>query len=329
VNWSNERTLVTGGTGFIGSHLVQALLARGANVRVLAHYNSAGSLGNLEHLSPQEREDVEVVWGDLRDPDSVQRAVAGRTRVFHLGALVAIPYSYQDPRSVIEVNALGTLNVLVACRAAGVARIVHTSTSEVYGTPDAVPILESHTLKGQSPYAASKIAADKVAESFFCAYGLPVVTVRPFNAYGPRQSLRAVIPTILAQALWAPEIRLGSLWPRRDYTYVTDTAEAFVKAAEVPGIEGQVFNAGAGVDYAIGELVQRAKALTGRDVAVLEDGTRVRPAASEVHRLLADAGRARDQLGWSPVVTMEEGLQKTLDFIRAHVPRESATGYAI
>lgn len=329
VDWTKEKALVTGGTGFIGSHLVQALLARGAGVRVLAHYNSMGHLGNLADLPAAERAAVEVQWGDLRDSDSVRQAVKGCSRVLHLGALIAIPYSYQDPRNVVDVNVTGTLNVLAACRDLGVARVVHTSTSEVYGTPDTVPIQESHPLRGQSPYSASKIGADKVAESFFCSFGLPVVTVRPFNAYGPRQSMRAVIPTILAQALWAPEIRLGSLWPRRDYTFAADTAEAFVRAAEAEGVDGEVFNAGSGTDVSIGELVDMARALTGRDVPVVEDARRVRPAASEVHRLLADSTRARDRLGWVPQVGLAEGLQRTLEHIRTHISAEQASHYAV
>lgn len=317
-DWSGRPVLVTGGTGFIGSHLVQALLQEQAHVRVLAHYNAAAHLGSLTALSPQERAAVEVVWGDLRDPDSVRRAVQGCRRVLHLGALISIPYSYQDPRSVVDVNVTGTFNLLSACRDLGVERVVHTSTSEVYGTPDTVPITETHPLKGQSPYAASKIGADKLAESFFCSFGLPVVTVRPFNAYGPRQSLRALIPTVLAQALWAPEIRLGSLWPRRDYTFVTDTAQAFLRAGSLPAIEGRVYNVGSGSEISVQELVLKAKQLVGRDLPVVEEAARVRPAASEVHRLLSDSSRAAAELGWSPQVDLDQGLAQTLAFLRSH-----------
>lgn len=313
--WQSKKVLVTGGTGFIGSHVVQALLAEGARVRVLAHYNGGGHLGNLGELPSPERAEVEVVWGDLRDADSVRRAVKGMERVLHLGALISIPYSYQDPRSYVDVNVTGTLNVLVACRDAGVERLVHTSTSEVYGTPDTVPIAETHPLRGQSPYSASKIGADKLVESFYCSYNLPVVTLRPFNAYGPRQSTRALIPTILTQALWAPEIRLGSLWPRRDYTYVTDTARAFLKAGSAPGIEGMVLNAGCGADISVGELAAMAMQLTGRRVPVVEVAERVRPRASEVARLLCDRTLAGQRLGWEPEVPLEEGLRRTLAFI--------------
>ncbi len=313
--WQHRRVLVTGGTGFIGSHVVQALLAEGARVRVLAHYNGSGHLGNLTELPPGERAEVEVVWGDLRDADSVRRAVKGMERVLHLGALISIPYSYLDPRSYVDVNVTGTLNVLMACRDLGVERLVHTSTSEVYGTPDTVPISEAHPLRGQSPYSASKIGADKLVESFFCAYNLPVVTLRPFNAYGPRQSTRALIPTILTQALWAPEIRLGSLWPRRDYTYVTDTAQAFLKAGSAPGVEGMVLNAGYGADISVGELAEMAMRLTGRQVPVVEERERVRPKASEVARLLCDRCLAEQRLGWRPRVPLEEGLRRTLAFI--------------
>lgn len=324
-DWSGHRVLVTGGTGFIGSHVVQALLREQAEVRVLAHYNATGQLGNLAYLPRGELSAVEVLWGDLRDPESVRRAVKGSTRVLHLGALISIPYSYQDPRSVVDVNVMGTFNVLTACRDLGVERIIHTSTSEVYGTPDTVPIAETHPLKGQSPYSASKIGADKIAESFCCSYSLPVVTVRPFNAYGPRQSLRALIPTILAQALWAGEIRLGSLWPRRDYTFVTDTAEAFLKAGSVPGIEGLVFNAGYGSDISVADLVAKAKALTGRDVPVVEESARVRPPASEVKRLLSDSAQARLQLGWAPRVDLDEGLRMTLESIQTYYSLDMVT----
>lgn len=316
--WPGERVLVTGGTGFIGSHLVQALLREQARVRVLAHYNGGGHLANLAYLPKEERAAVEILWGDLRDSDSVRRAVKGCNRVFHLGALISIPYSYQDPRSYVDVNVIGTLNLLTACRDLGVARIVHTSTSEVYGTPDSVPIGEGHPLKGQSPYSASKIGADKIAESFACSFDLPVVTLRPFNAYGARQSLRALIPTILAQALWAPAIRLGSLWPRRDYTYVTDTAEAFLRAGEAAGAEGKVFNAGYGADISVGELVEKAKRLVGRDLPVIEESNRVRPRASEVDRLLSDSTRAQLELGWAPKIDLDTGLKRTLSFIANH-----------
>lgn len=326
-DWQNKRVLVTGGTGFIGSHVVQALLAEGARVRVLAHYNGSAHTGSLSELPPQEREAVELVWGDLRDGDSVRRAVKGIERVLHLGALISIPYSYLDPRSYVDVNVNGTLNVLLACRDAGVERLVHTSTSEVYGTPDTVPITEAHPLRGQSPYSASKIGADKLVESFFCAYSLPVVTVRPFNAYGPRQSTRALIPTVLAQALWAPAIQLGSLWPRRDYTFVTDTAQAFLKAGSAPGVEGMVLNAGYGADISVQQLVGMAMRLTGRTVPVVEETNRVRPPASEVARLLCDRSLAEHRLGWRPHVSLEEGLRRTLAFIeRRFTPETLGTG---
>ncbi|MFS8640811.1 MAG: SDR family NAD(P)-dependent oxidoreductase [Symbiobacteriaceae bacterium] len=313
--WQSKKVLVTGGTGFLGSHVVQALLAEGARVRVLAHYSGGGHLGNLAELEPAERAEVEVVWGDLRDADSVRRAVKGMERVLHLGALISIPYSYLDPRSYVDVHVCGTLNVLLACRDLGVERLVHTSTSEVYGTPDTVPIAETHPLRGQSPYAASKIGADKLVESFHRSYNLPVVTLRPFNAYGPRQSTRALIPTILTQALWAPEIRLGSLWPRRDYTYVTDTAQAFLKAGSAPGVEGMVLNAGYGADVSVQELAEMAMRLTGRRVPVVEAQERVRPPASEVAHLLCDRTLAEQRLSWRPEVPLEEGLRRTLDFI--------------
>ena len=239
--------------------------------------------------------------------------------IFHLGALIAIPYSYLHPAEVVESNVMGTLNVLLAARELGTAKVIHTSTSEVYGTALRVPIDEGHPLQGQSPYSASKIGADKLAESFYCAYGLPVVTVRPFNTYGPRQSARAVIPTIISQALARSELRLGSLDTRRDFTYVSDTVAGFLCAAETPGVEGETFNLGTGSEVSVGELVTLVGKILGRELSVTRDGERLRPEKSEVLRLLSDNRKAKARLGWQPQVELEQGLSMTVDWIRRNL----------
>src|SRR5271166_2251174 len=232
MDWSAKRVLVTGAGGFIGSYLLEALVQRGANVRALVRYNSRGNLGNLIYAAPSALRAIEIVFGDLRDPEAVRRATVGVDTIFHLGALIAIPYSYHNPRSVLETNVVGTLNVLEAARAESVRRVIHISSSEVYGTARYTPMDEAHPTHAQSPYAASKIGADAMVEAFHRSYELPVVTVRPFNTYGPRQSARAVIPTIVTQALKGDLIKLGSLSPRRDFTFVDDTVRGFLQAAE-------------------------------------------------------------------------------------------------
>ncbi|MBN2503171.1 MAG: SDR family NAD(P)-dependent oxidoreductase [Anaerolineales bacterium] len=310
--------LVTGAGGFIASHLVETLVKEGARVRAFVRYNSRGDPGLLNLLDEDVKAQVEVVAGDLRDPDAVQSAVRGMSTVFHLGALIAIPYSYLHPVEVVETNVIGTLNVLMAARAHGVERLVHTSTSEVYGTARRVPMDETHPLQGQSPYSASKIGADKLAESFYCTYSLPVVTVRPFNTYGPRQSARAVIPTIISQALSRDEIRLGSLDTKRDFTYVSDTVNGFLCAAKTPGVEGEVFNLGTGSEVSVGELAERVLRILGKDLPIVQEDQRKRPEKSEVMRLLSDNTRAREHLGWQPLVGLDEGLGQVIDWIRAH-----------
>jgi dTDP-glucose 4,6-dehydratase len=235
--------------------------------------------------------------------------------VFHLGALIAIPYSYLHPAEVVETNVLGTLNVLLAARDHGLARVIHTSTSEVYGTALRVPIAEGHPLQGQSPYSASKIGADKIAESFYCAYDLPVVTVRPFNTFGPRQSARAVIPTIISQALTQDALHLGSLDTRRDFTYVGDTVSGFIKAAEAEGGLGEVYNLGTGMDVTIQEIVSQVCKITGKELPIVQEASRMRPEKSEVMRLLSDYSKAQAALGWSPEVDLEEGLRRTVEWI--------------
>ncbi len=319
--WRGKQALVTGAGGFIGSHLVEALLHKGAKVRAFIRYTSRGDLGLLKLLSEGDLAQVEVVTGDLRDEHAVRDAVKGCDAVFHLGALISIPYSYLHPAEVASVNFMGTLNVLMACREHGVGRLVHTSTSEVYGTARQTPIGESHVLQGQSPYSASKIGADKLVESFIAAYSLPAVTVRPFNTFGPRQSARAVIPTIITQALAKDEIRLGSLTTTRDFTFVTDTVNGFLCAAEAPGVEGGVFNLGTGEEISIGDLAERILRQIGRTVRITEDRQRLRPEASEVLRLVSDNSLAVQRLGWKPSVTLDEGLRRTIEWIRANLHR--------
>lgn len=316
----NTSVLVTGAGGFIASHLVQALLSRGARVRAFVRYNSRNDLGLLAQLPAEELAWVEIIAGDLRDLPAVQAALTGCELVFHLGALIAIPYSYLHPLEVIESNVLGTTNVLLAARQQGTRRVIHTSTSEVYGTALRVPIDEEHPLQGQSPYSASKIAADKIAESFYCAYDLPVVTVRPFNTFGPRQSARAVIPTIIAQALTSDTLQLGSLDTRRDFTYVDDTVNGFLCAAEAPdSVLGQVYNLGTGQDVTIGEIVEQVARLLDKPLSVTQDAQRLRPGKSEVMRLLSDNRKARSQLGWAPAVSLEEGLRRTIEWMSDHL----------
>lgn len=317
-DWNNKQVLVTGAGGFIASHLVETLVREGARVRAFVRYNSRGDPGLLNLLDEDVRAQVEVVAGDLRDPDAVQSAVRGMNTMFHLGALIAIPYSYLHPVEVVETNVIGTLNVLMAARAHGVERLVHTSTSEVYGTARRVPMDETHPLQGQSPYSASKIGADKLAESFYCTYSLPVVTVRPFNTYGPRQSARAVIPTIISQALSRDEIRLGSLDTKRDFTFVSDTVNGFLCAAKTPRVEGEVFNLGTGSEVSVGELAERVLCILGKDIPIVQEDQRKRPEKSEVMRLLSDNSRARDILGWQPQVGLDEGLGQVIDWIRGH-----------
>jgi NAD dependent epimerase/dehydratase len=317
--WQDRPVLVTGAGGFIASHLVEALVQAGARVRAFVRYNSRGDPGLLALLPSETQAMIEIVAGDLRDLPALQGAVQGVTHVLHLGALIAIPYSYVHPAEVVATNVTGTLNVLLAGRDARVERIVHTSTSEVYGTALQVPIDENHPLQGQSPYSASKIGADMLAESFFRSFDLPVVTLRPFNTYGPRQSARAVIPTIITQALTQEVVRLGNLDARRDLTYVSDTVDGFLRVAETPGVEGQTFNLGTGTEVRIGDLAQEILEITGQPVQIQVDESRLRPEKSEVQRLLSDNSRARQRLGWEPQVTLREGLSRTIDWIESHL----------
>ena len=316
--WKDKLVLVTGAGGFIGSQLAEGLLAEGARVRAFVRYNSRADSGLLRLVPRDLSGSLEVMAGDLRDWQMIRQAVRGCEVVFHLGALISIPYSYHHPYEVAETNFMGTLNVLMACRYLGVKRLVQTSTSEVYGTARRVPIDEAHPLQGQSPYSASKIGADKLAESFFCSYDLPVVTVRPFNTFGPRQTARAVIPTIISQALRNGTIHLGNLSTKRDFTYVSDTVRGFLLAAEAQHVEGQVFNLGTGQEIAIGEIAQKIIRMVDKPVKIVVDPERLRPEPSEVMRLLSDNSRARECLGWQPEVSLDEGLEQTIDWIREH-----------
>ena len=317
MDWSRKKVLVTGAGGFIGSHLTERLVDLGADTRALVHYDSRGSWGWLDDSHVKDQ--VDVVAGDIRDSDSIRDAFSDLDVVFHLAALIAIPYSYFTPLAYARTNMEGTLNVLQAARDADVGLTVHTSTSEVYGSAQYVPIDEAHPLQGQSPYSASKIGADKMAEAFHRSFGLPVTTVRPFNAFGPRQSSRAVIPTIVTQALTGSEMRLGNLNPTRDLSYVLDTVEGFVNAAEHPEAAGHTINIGSGHETSIGDLAATILRLVGRELPIVLDDGRVRPQESEVDRLLAGTALARELLGWTPRHTFEDGLAETIEWIEDHL----------
>jgi NAD dependent epimerase/dehydratase len=314
--FSRSKVLITGGSGFIGSHLCELCLAEGAEVRAFVHYNSRSDWGMLEDLNKKDLKEIEVVAGDLRDTDAVRRAVRGCNRVFHLGALIGIPYSYVNPVDVIQTNVLGTLHVLQASLESSVDRLVQTSTSEVYGTAKYVPMDEMHPLNPQSPYAASKVASDKLAESYHRTYALPVVIVRPFNTYGPRQSPRAVIPAIVIQALSSRVVRLGNLEARRDLTYVHDTARGFIAASTAPKVEGETIHLGSQCEYSVGELVGFLGTILKKKLTVEPDVVRRRPETSEVERLFASNQRAKERLQWHPRISLADGLEKTVRWFR-------------
>jgi NAD dependent epimerase/dehydratase len=317
--WENKTVMVTGAGGFIGSHLIEKLYEQGARVRAFVRYNSRNDIGLLRMLSADCQSNLEIISGDLRDLTAVQQAMRGSSHVFHLGALIAIPYSYLHPAEVVETNVIGTLNILLAARELGIERLVHTSTSEVYGTAIHVPINEDHPLQGQSPYSASKIGPDKLVESFHLSYGLPVVTLRPFNTFGPRQSARAVIPSLIAQALTQTKIRVGNLEATRDFTYVTDTVTGFLMIAQAQGVEGQTINLGTGRDIRIADLLEQVMKLVDRRVEVVIERERLRPEKSEVQRLISDNSFALEKMGWTPQVPFEAGLKTTFEWIRDHL----------
>lgn len=311
--WEGKSVLLTGAGGFIGSHLTEHLVELGAHLRAFVRYNSRNDWGLLELLPREKLGEVEIIAGDLRDIDAVRHAAEKAEIIFHLGSLIAIPYSYIHPRETIETNVMGALNVMSVAREIGAERVIHTSTSEVYGTACYVPIDESHPLQGQSPYSASKIGADMVVESFWRSFDLPVAILRPFNTFGPRQSARAVIPTIIAQALGpSPQIVLGSLHPTRDYTYVGDIVDGFVKVAESPDSIGETINLGSNFEISIGDIAQKVMSIVGVGKQVVLDARRIRPDKSEVERLWCDNTKAKQLLAWEPKISFEEGLSLTI-----------------
>lgn len=328
--FTNKKVLVTGAAGFIGSHLVQRLLIKSAKVRAMTHYRSDPSLHNLEFLTPEEMRFVEVIKGDVGDPYFVRRAVEGCDVVFHLAALIAIPYSYIAPASYVATNIYGTLNILEACKSEGTPRLVHTSTSECYGSARYTPIDENHPLQGQSPYSASKISADKIVESYYKSFDLPVVTIRPFNTFGPRQSARAVISTIISQLMAGVNVlKLGDISPVRDFTFVTDTSEGLICGALTEGIEGETINLGSGKGITIGALAQKIMKLSEVSVPIETEEQRLRPEKSEVVKLISDNRKAAKKLRWKPEVNLDEGLIKTLEFVRHHPELFQADKYGV
>jgi NAD dependent epimerase/dehydratase len=333
MDWSRRKVLITGADGFIGSHLAEAMVALGADVTALALYNSFDSHGWLDDLPAPARDALELVRGDIRDPHQMMALCRGRDVVFHLAALIAIPYSYDAPSSYVQTNVQGTVNILSAARQAGVSRVIHTSTSEVYGTARFTPITEDHPLRGQSPYSASKIAADMMAESFHRSFDVPVITLRPFNTYGPRQSERAVISTVIRQALdpRCDALRIGDPSPSRDFNFVADTVAAFVKATELDDRHlGTVFNVGSGHMVSIGEMIDAVRAITRCDKPVIQEDHRKRPAASEVMTLMADATRLGEASGWAPEFDLHEGLERTIAWWSGRMDRVRAdSGYMV
>ncbi|MEJ7685869.1 MAG: GDP-mannose 4,6-dehydratase [Variovorax sp.] len=327
--FAGQKYLVTGAGGFIGSHLVEALVTAGADVTAMVRYGSSSSWGNLELVDDKVKGHFRVVAGNIDDGDFVMHAMQGIDVVCHLAALIAIPYSYVAPRSYVRTNVEGTLNVVEAARRLSVRRVVHTSTSEVYGTAIRVPIDETHPLQGQSPYSASKIGADKIAESYFRSFDTGVVTLRPFNTFGPRQSARAFIPTIISQALTQDEIRLGSLTPERDMTFVTDTVAGFVAASITPGIEGETINLGTGSTYTIGHFAESILKLMGVDKKIVTDAARLRPEKSEVLKLVSDNSLAAKTMGWTPKVDLDDGLSQSIEFIRRNIHLYRPTVYTV
>jgi dTDP-glucose 4,6-dehydratase len=320
---------VTGAGGFIGSHLTEALIIAGAEVRALLNYGSRHDEGALSWVPAEVRAAIEVHRGDIRDQEAVDRLVAGREIIFHLAALVAIPYSYDNPRVVLDVNLTGTLNVALASRNAGVHRLIQTSSSEVYGTAQRVPITEEHPICAQSPYAASKAAADQLVMSFARSYGLPVTIVRPFNTFGPRQSMRAVLPTIVVQALTGGPVRLGSLAPRRDMTYVSDTVAGFISAAVTPAAEGETLQLGTGNDHSVADMVASVERAIGRPILVEPDPERVRPPTSEVLRLISSPERIRRITGWAPKWSFDDGVNALVAWLRDHGDAFTSREYVV
>jgi len=325
VDWSGLKVLVTGAAGFIGSHLVEELMGLGARVTAFVRYTSRPSVGFLASHTGE----LQIVAGDLTESESVYQAMKDQEYVFHLGALIGVPYSFVHPREVVQVNTVGTLNVLTAARETKPQRVVLTSTSEVYGTARYVPIDEDHPLQAQSPYAASKIAADKIGESFYHSYNLPVSIARPFNTFGPRQSMRAVIPTIIVQALRSGTISLGSTSPKRDFTFVKDTVRGLVRSAEVREAIGEVINLGTGQEISIGDMAKKIASFINRDIEILADEIRLRPGSSEVHQLCCNNTKAESLLAWKPRFSLEEGLRQTIEWLKKSDSLEDPMRYHI
>ena len=310
---SNRKVLVTGGSGFIGSHLAEELLAKGCEVRVFVHYNSFNRWGWMDYLPAEKRNNIEIFTGDIRDPNGVREAMKGCDTVFHLAALIGIPYSYHSPDTYVDTNVKGTLNILQAARQLEVSRIIHTSTSEIYGTAQFVPITEEHPVNPQSPYAATKASADFLALTFFRSFNTPVVVVRPFNTYGPRQSARAIRPTIITQLLKGNgTITLGATTPTRDLNFVKDTAHGFVRAAESDKALGEVVNLGSNFEISVGDLVLKIGAIMGKEVVIQSSDERIRPGKSEVERLWAANRKAKELLDWQPSYNLDAGLLETI-----------------
>ncbi|MGI6259072.1 MAG: SDR family NAD(P)-dependent oxidoreductase [Anaerolineaceae bacterium] len=326
--FQNKKVLVTGAAGFIGSRLVEKLVENGAAVRAFTRYTSRAELGLLATLPQTILSQIELVRGDLRDHSAVESAMEGIDVVFHLGALISIPYSYLHPVETVQTNVLGTLNILEACRKTG-CRLVHASSSEVYGTALRVPIDEEHPLQGQSPYSASKIGADKLVEAYFRSFDVPSITVRPFNTYGPGQSTRAVIPTIITQALASDRIKLGNLDAIRDFTFVDDTVAGFIAAARSDLWDGEVYNLGSGQEISIGSIAELIFEILRKEIVVEIDQKRIRPEKSEVKRLISDNRKAREKLNWTPQVPMREGLTRTITWIRSHMDLYKSNEYGV
>jgi len=318
MQWRDKKVLVTGAEGFIGSHLTEVLVQKGAVVTALVKNNFQDNVGFIAEFKPEIQKKLKIVFSDINDYNAVADAVKGQEIVFHLAAEISVPYSYVNPRTFVQTNVMGTFNMLMAAKEHGVQKMLHMSTSEVYGTPDSVPIKEENQLKGQSPYSASKIGAEKLAESFYSSYDLPVVVVRAFNTYGPRQSARAVIPTIITQALFRDKIFMGNDKPTRDFNFVDDTVAGLIKVIESDKLYGEVVNIGSGKEISTGDIAKKIIVLTKSSAKIVQDKKRLRPKNSEVMRLLADNTKVRKLTGWKPAVDLEEGLKRTIDYIRTH-----------
>lgn len=329
MNWKNKKVIVTGAGGFIGSHLTERLISLGAEVTAFVKYNSRNDLGQLKKLPKDKIPTINVIAGDLRDQDAVRKAIKNMDIIFHLGSLIAIPYSYLHPMEVIDTNIIGTTNILIAAKDNNVEKIIHTSTSEVYGTAKYVPIDEKHPLQGQSPYSASKIGADMIATSFYKSYDLPIAIIRPFNTYGTRQSTRAIIPTIITQALTKKVIQIGSLNPTRDFTFISDTIEGFIRVAEEKKSIGEVINIGSGFEISISDLVEKILKLSQSKAKIQIDKKRIRPKYSEVDRLWADSTKAQKMLNWQPSIRLDDGLKKTITWISDNITDYKVGSYTI